>query len=272
MIHLAYPIFFLLLELLGTTDASTKVGGIQHQSIPRPTVQGFRWNARLDRENGFASSSETSTFSIEAHKAAKVSTRQHKSGQIGIPPSKREIRSISKEFVSMWPDFLCQTSVTLGLFQARKNGLYPDVLQRQPDSITSIRPLYLPFSLLNFGNSRPCRDRLAERTNHRDITIIGCWEIPLRGGLLALPSCKDCSNYGKLTFSISKLHKSPQRKGHLEYNYQLSTHIVRYTPWLAGPPPVSRIRKQLYLHSQSFVHAYVTWRFHRAWQRKLLGG
>jgi hypothetical protein len=53
--------------------------------------------------------------------------------------------------------------------------------------------------------------------------------------------------------------------------YTIQTNIVGYRPWLCGATkPVPALRANLYLHSQSIVHGYVMWRFHRRCRRKLL--
>jgi hypothetical protein len=53
----------------------------------------------------------------------------------------------------------------------------------------------------------------------------------------------------------------------------LKSHIVDYRPRLLGSStPTCRIRKSIYLHTQACVHAYVTFRFHRALRVKLQEG
>jgi hypothetical protein len=110
---------------------------------------------------------------------------------------------------------------------------------------------------------------------------------------------------GKLTFAIAKTKKTPYG-GKREDNkdddeessprYQIITRIVDYQPWLAGGgwsssssspssttidtastcdntgthiEPTRRLRHAFYLSTQSVVHAYMTWRFHRTWRNKL---
>ncbi|KAG7341172.1 hypothetical protein IV203_023123 [Nitzschia inconspicua] len=252
---------------------------------------GFRWLATLDRTTGLASSTETSTFLLSHDKVSQSNPPRSKPGIFVFPftrsgGKRREtIRSISNDFVATWPDFLCQSSVTFGLFRSKKH--HQDVSSVQSnhnrnksclgDDVTSIQPTLLPFrlSLLDFGKVQPCLQQPQQGRRNRDGTtvdhILGCWEIPIQGGLLAMASPTKDGYHGKLTFSISKklmVSSNSSRGIHAEC-FQLSTHIIDYAPWLAGSPPISRIRKELYLHTQSYVHAYTTWRFHKAWQRKL---
>jgi hypothetical protein len=114
------------------------------------------------------------------------------------------------------------------------------------------------------------------------------------------------NNYyrGKLTFAIAKTKKTPHGRGKREVKdddeessprYQIITRIVDYQPWLAGGgwsssssssntatdiastcdntrthiEPTRRLRHAVYLSTQSVVHAYMTWRFHRTWRNKL---
>jgi hypothetical protein len=110
---------------------------------------------------------------------------------------------------------------------------------------------------------------------------------------------------GKLIFAIAKTKKTPyggKRKNNKDDDeessprYQIITRIVDYQPWLAGGgwssssaspsstttdtastcdntrthiEPTRRLRHSFYLSTQSVVHAYMTWRFHRTWRNKL---
>ena len=52
---------------------------------------------------------------------------------------------------------------------------------------------------------------------------------------------------------------------------RLRTEISgNYCPWIAGKPPITKLRKFVYLKSQSIIHAYTMWRFHRVW-KKMVG-
>jgi hypothetical protein len=145
----------------------------------------------------------------------------------------RTIYQTSQDIVSSWADFLCRGSVTLGLFEAK-----------HWNKVVSLQPKFIPLSLLEFGEVRRRRN---------------CWEIPIEGGFLSKCGPKR-GDRGKLTFQVSTAK---------EDRLLLETHIVDYRPWLVGGAPVPVMRKLLYSSTQSVVHGYITWRFHKAWQQKL---
>lgn len=242
--------WILVLTLLSGTEANSAKRVSSQVSSPRSLLkqaqqqQNFHWDAGVDSNTGLASSTETSSFGLQ------------KSNLKATPPlSKHHVQSISQHIVSTWPTFICKPSVSLGLFCASK---------KSDDDVMCIHPILFPsLRLLDFGRPKPG----PQHKQHPNDVLCGSWEIPIRGGLLALPSGYNGQGYhGKLTFSIAE-----QRHANCNGSmYQLTTHIVKYSPTLAGPPPVQRIRKQVYLHSQSLVHAYVTWRFHKVWKQELL--
>jgi hypothetical protein len=270
-----------------------------------PVREGYHWTASLNRETGLASSTETSSFLLPS-----VRTTSSKSATFMIDRvsalwkgrhCERKIRSLSKDFVATWPAFLCKPSVTFGLFRtvrtsdpcsllsSHKDTRSGKELPRpKPDSsescVTTLQPRFLPcqLSVLNFGPAmaRPFRQSTglpASPSCNKNVLILGYWEIPLKGGLLALPSqhrqTLSVCEFGKLTFAIVKRRGSCNpnlSKNQVNHHlYEVTTHIVDYTPWLTGPPPVDWLRKQLYLHTQSYVHAYTMWRFHGEWEQKL---
>jgi hypothetical protein len=197
----------------------------QVSSTPVSSIsRNFTWKARIDPQTGLASSIEEST--------AKVSRNVN-------------VKRISEDFVATWPDFICQGSVTLGLFEAKRQGT---------SSCISIRPRCIPINLLTFGMARP--------RNQRANIFYG--EIPIEGGVLALPTSKDNKKYGKLTFSVTKQEQQSSDKHYVF----LKSKIVNYRPWLVGRHP-SKVRQRLYLSTQSVLHAYITWRFHKSWQAEL---
>jgi hypothetical protein len=206
-----------LLCLVLSTLLLHQVSSTQITSIRKK----FNWKSNIDYRTGLASSMEQSSVFVSKNV---------------------RIQRISRDMVTTWPDFICKGSVTLGLFEVKRD-------QRLLG--TSIRPRFVPINLLSFGMVR----RLIQgpKCFH--------WEIPIRGGLLALPTDKDNKVFGKLTFSVAKEQS----------NYRLTTQIVGYRPWLAGTRP-SIVRQRLYLSTQSVLHAYIMWRFHRTWQTELQVG
>jgi hypothetical protein len=173
------------------------------------------------------------------------------------------------------------------------------------DHVSSIQPRFLPcsMSLLNFGRPvevTPCNNKKRKRPLEKDVLCLGTWEIPLRGGWLALAAPTTATSimssskhnkdnppkyYGKLWFAIGKIKCYHDQQPHLwhrklqdyndvespssAYHYQLTSRIIEYRPWLAGPAPVSPVRRWMYLSTQSVFHAYITWRFHNEWEASI---
>lgn len=198
-------------------------------------VSQFAWEASLDPSSGIAQSKETSSVFVEALSLSSAE-RLH-------------LYQASKEFVSSWANFLCKKSLTLGLFQSKFDPV---------DQTSSLQLRYLPISLLTFGS-------LQQGSSSNT------WILPIVRGILSLPNSKHFSplgsdrNRGHLEFRLDVI---PETSGH---RIDLESKIVDYRPWLAGEKiPTSRLRKWLYLKSQVFVHAYVTWRFHALWRKILI--
>lgn len=197
-------------------------------------VTSFSWDATLDRSTGIASSSEVSKLTLE-------------NGYHDGPTANDSIqRQKSKVLVSSWTKFLCQGSVTFGILQTKLDP---------KSGASSLHFRCFPaFPILTFG---PIQERGKD-----------AWEIPIWKSWLALsdPTCP--RRYGCLRFEVKHLDGRIKRNHHS--SIVLESSIVGYRPWLVGNPPVSRARKFLYLNTQSRLHAYVTWRFHKAWRQRLM--
>jgi len=178
-----------------------------------------------------------------------------------------------------------------------------------PSSSLMARFVPFPVKLLEFGkmveSSSPSSD--IHSNSNADLVVLGSWEIPLQGGTLILedeePSSSSATDYrGKLTFVIAKTTRSDEECKRIKSiescrnRYQIMTSIVDYRPWLAGGGYVSKPKKNatnattriwdalkdnretttrqlchaFYLSTQSMVHAYVTWRFHKKWRANLM--
>ena len=190
----------------------------------------FQWEASLDRGTGVAASKEVSWVTIET----PLDVKDHWGEK-------------SKQMVASWTDFLCQKSMTFGILQAKHD---PTI------GAASLHLRGLPmFSILTFGP-------LTERRKY-------VWEIPILPGWLARPDPIQKDYFGRLRFELKPMLEGSHRTKQPNAKLKLESSIVDYRPWLVGPAPVSRIRKYLYLNSQSQIHAYVTWRFHKAWGKLL---
>lgn len=214
----------------------------------------FVWDASLDSTTGLARSQEQSSFLL---------------GQAGGSPNDFfSFNKISRDHVASWADFLCQGSVTFGMLQAK----------RKPDSQSVSLKIrgFSPLSILTFG---PIKERkgsnrmgLSELENDKNV-LVRSWEIPIEKSWLSLAGPN--SERGCLVFKFTVRNGARKRvdKKSIDEKVpicELETQIEDYRPWIAGNPPISKLRKVLYLGVQSRLHAYVTYKFHQAWKNNLL--
>ena len=327
----------------------------------------FHWDASVDVDTGLASSIEQSgPSSINTTINGKISAR-------GDGDENRFLSSkLQREFIASWPEFVCRGDVSFGLFRiVDTTATMIETKKKQQKTgkevILCLQPRFIPITLLKFGQvkvnygtkskatsaigglrrvysySRNRRNDSYEIDEQEDIhhsTRMMSWEIPIMGGILALPSSprrsqrkmnhkklhkkskSEATTWGKLVFNVDKITCRPSRRPPLlssatttkstvsstsndiknrkkYFRYNLTTQIVGYRPRLVGYPPITRqpnqhqsdktnndgnfvsfigtgrritfpARKWFYLHSQSYVHAYVTWRFHKSWHDRLL--
>jgi hypothetical protein len=188
----------------------------------------FSWQASLDAPTGLARAKETSKAAFTTTGSSRQATRK--------------LQHFSRNLAASYPNWLVSGSVTLGILRAVSN---PN------DLSTTLKPRLIDLRLLSFGDLRIKR-----------ATATGCeFELPITGGLLSLPP-KGKHNRGCLNFEVitDKMTDGSVISCHLR-----TTIVGNYRPWVAGDPPVPFLRKWTYLSSQSLVHAYVMWRYHKAW-------
>lgn len=188
----------------------------------------FSWQASLDTATGIGRAKETSKaiFKITGSSREAIEKLQH----------------FSHTLAASYPNWLASGSVTLGTLRAVSN---PD------DLSTDLKPRLIDTCLLSFGDLRIKR-----------ATTTGCeFELPITGGLLSLPS-KGKQDRGCINFEVIS---DSMPDDSVISCYMRTTIAGSYCPIVAGAPPVPFVRKWTYLSSQSLVHAYVMWRYHKAW-------
>jgi hypothetical protein len=239
-----------------TTSASAPKKGTTSSVGPiRLFPRGFSWTASSNRATGLASSKESSRCSLRNKQQLQQQQEWYKNALY-----EQRLHASTHDLVSSWCQFLCKGSVSLGLFQRRTLSRESTVslnvgeksfeLSRRDDEYaSSMCPRWMSFSLLTFGKAR----RMPLSWNG--------WDIPFEGGLLSLEN-SNTKERGKLIFEMMRDEDD-------ESVVRLQTQVVDYTPRLGGQAPVPVLRQWVYLHSQSCVHAYVTWRFHRVWQERV---
>ncbi|CAJ1955623.1 unnamed protein product [Cylindrotheca closterium] len=201
----------------------------------------FRWKASIDPKTGIASSEETSKF-------------QWKQNYETSPESMRSVIRVSRQFISHYPQWLARPKVSFGLLTTKTDS---------KSNETTLRPRFLPnLPLLTFG----------------PMQVIGSpkkpwcqYKLPITGGLLALGNAKRPKDMGCLFFETNTSRANlPDKDSWPELACTCTSEIAgAYRPWIAGGPSANFIRPWAYLSSQSMVHAYVMWRFHKAWKRRL---
>lgn len=139
--------------------------------------------------------------------------------------SSRQLSKTTVGCFSRYPQWLATPNVSFGMLKA----------VNRKDGSTILQDRFLQLQLLVFGKPQ---------VKGKTTTIL-----PIIGGLLALPDKRN--RYGSLVFS-------------LENNSRMATSIGHgYRPALAGSPPVNMLRAWMYRSTQTVVHAYVMWRFHK---------
>jgi hypothetical protein len=133
-------------------------------------------------------------------------------------------KKISQRFLD-YPTWLCKGSVTLGLFKAVRSSA-----EQSGGPCWDVRLKGTGTSMLALGLP-------SKRGN-----VV---QFPLQGGLVV------AANQGCLRFAVTD-------------HGLIETNIVNYRPSICGAkPPISAFRAGVYVRSQTLVHAYVMWRFHR---------
>lgn len=196
--------------------------------------KGFSWSASIDRPTGIATSSETSQVWNGSDLECKL---------LRAKP-KRRLQCLQNNFES-YPNWLAKKLVTFGVLRAIEN---------EKGSI-AIQDVFFGCNLLTFD--RPT-SRFQVKDRERRFTV----NLPVTGGIMAYreDSRKDRhGDLGRLLFSVVET-TTPNKTT----RFSLETGISGYRPAIAGGPPVSRVRKWMYQSTQSYVHAYVMWRFHRS--------
>jgi hypothetical protein len=223
--------------LLPTTTQSDAASGARAAGI------NYHWSAAIATATGIATSRERS------HPPAcypRMTTREQRQAML--------------QAFTTYPQWLARPRVTFGMVQAQQNqtdGSTTIYLRSVTRNSTLIRSNGL--ALLRFGKpQRHVRHRGGRKQNTPEITSI---LLPITGGVLAQPTrttrtAKTGPRYGSLMFS---LHQAQNQIVAVETKIQDG-----YRPTLAGRRlPLSNLQARMYQSTQSLVHAYVMWRFHK---------
>jgi hypothetical protein len=244
------------LLLSWTVASSARVGPVR---LPGGS---YRWEAALDRPTGTATSREISAVPAGSrlHEAA-IRAACNGGGGGGA------LDVMAERLFSDYPAWLCRPSVTFGLLRAVETVEGGTELRSRPFGIK-----FLEFGKarslgrVSVGTAPAAGDGGTERTSRCAIRI------PITGGLLALPGPnnnekrKDRGCGGALSFALrtkQTVKRSDETEGST-LRCSIVTGIAGYRPAIAGrAAPTGRLRAAVYLGTQSFLHGYIMWRFHR---------
>lgn len=239
------------------------------------TTIDFQWEAGLDTLSGLAYSSERSRI-----------TKPYDCLLI------RDDDAILKskiEFVG-YPQFLGRRNIMFGLLRAKssqndENG--------QPTTMICA-PIF-DINLISFGvpsvtvippcrsntySKKSCNDEKQTRQQHYSVLA----KIPVVGGLLVCNTNKDRTElktkrqkmdmgnkYGEIWLQVTLPQRDRAAREQNGYaDIEIETRLVDYRPSIAGIPPIGSVRRLLYRHTQSYLHAYVMWRFHNHCYKNIL--
>lgn len=242
-------LIFLSILRNGAPNHDTDVGPIR---LPFLKVgRCYQWQASLDSSSGRATSKELSQSSWMQNRETKRAT-------------KKSVRRASQKFLERYPQWLAQGRVTFGLLRA----VTSDADEMNNEQVTSIKPRFFNINLLSFGKLKVVKQRTFGRRHFHE------FELPITSGILTLSSPQPKKDRGCLKFSVVAKPLSPSSAKGKRRKKTMSCHLQseisgNYCPKLAGPAPVSFLRKWGYLSTQSLVHAHVMWKLHRTWNSRV---
>jgi hypothetical protein len=220
------------------------------QPSPRPSARAaarrrnalfYKWQARVERSTGIASSFESSL----------VPPSSSLGQLLGTTSRRHDWRRATKAWFGQYPVWLCRGRTSFGLLRAvpssNRNGGYDVVTRRWLGGVTLLsldRPKVAVIS--------------GPELNGRCYTV----SLPIVGGLLAVRhEGSKSASLGSLCFSLEI--RGDHRRAPDEIKGRLITFIQAYRARMCGPVvPTHPLRARLYLSTQSLVHAYVMWRYH----------
>ena len=194
----------------------------------------FKWRASVENTFGKATSKETSVLTWK---------RNYSTSKESIQSLKR----VSKKWVEGYPQWL--PKVAWGLLRATTTTTTRS--KQSTTTTTTIQPRFWDCNLLSFGNLQ------VRKMNRRGCEL----ELPIVSGLLALGN----KNQGCLKFyAVVEPNNKGSDNDRITCRFQ-SKIGGNYCPWIAGGEGSPMAQKWMYLSTQSIVHAYIMWRFHKRW-------
>mmetsp|Transcript_2372 Transcript_2372/g.6885 ORF Transcript_2372/g.6885 Transcript_2372/m.6885 type:complete len:289 (+) Transcript_2372:254-1120(+) len=258
------------LHLVATALASAVLVGCSVDAALFGNSHIFRWNASLNRITGEAAATETS-----------MPRRRRKAASPKYAPNICDEKSLIK-LLKSYPAWLSKPSVSFGVLRTStlsersdvaRNRILVDRTQAQigsPNGV-SINDSLFGLNLLCFGKPRVSILKSSTSVSGRRRSLQA--DFPVIGGLLdgkrdaTVSSSNNTNEHGCIRFVVEQEkirdRDEKQRDRRCWRIVRIESCICDgYHPAIAGPGPVSPIRKAVYLSSQSLIHAYVMRRFH----------
>lgn len=204
----------------------------------RSSIRDFRWDASVNKRTGLAQSIETSYSTPFASRNISF-----------------HITSLKNAFEN-YPNFLGLNNIVPGV-----RVMYSNCDEKGSMLTRSyVRDVVFGVKLLEFGTPKSTLQKSKGLQTY----------LPIMGGFLVQKPFekregiqkkkkKKIKNFGYLEFTATCENDKNDPSNH---TWMITTQIIDYPPRIAGPAPVCSIRKELYLKSQSILHAYVMRRFH----------
>eukprot|EP00977_Amphora_coffeiformis_P022940 scaffold11972_cov134-Amphora_coffeaeformis.AAC.1 len=230
--------------------------------------QGFTWHASVDRTTGKATAQEISRFT--------ATTKQHNDNNNGSNRNRAggaaALLAKTAPVLGQYPQWLCQGRVTLGLLRAKP-------ATSSGGTTTSIQTRVGGINLLTFG--KPVGQRMAVNTSHKAMSALlrqeaVQWKYPITSGLLVsrpggslILTLRQQQQPPSVVASSSSSSSpsstlSPAPPPVVVVDAVIDTQFVDYRPRIVGNTvPANPLRVGFYLGTQSLVHGFVMWRFHR---------
>lgn len=228
-----------------------------------PSKANFSWQASVDRLTGKAHSLEASNVPIQSKLAITVARSSSSGTRDDRADDTIDLLALATDMFGAYPSWLCRFPVTFGLLHAVPAG-----------GGYQVRSRFFGVKILSFGAPRSRGIKFKnEKERGTDCSVV----LPITGGILSLPGPR--GDRGSLQFALQTTTRThddaaardstgddaaPSAAQTPATTCRIATAISGYRPALCGGAvPVSTWRAGFYLRSQSILHGYIMWKFHR---------
>jgi hypothetical protein len=261
----------------------------------------FQWKTSFNRTTGMASSKESSIVPHESALYRLFCGVGGNSTTTTPPASTRDLLAHTQDIISRYPTWLCRAKLTGGLLRAVRDGGNYKIQLRLVPNLDLLVFGTVRGNRLSYRHETQDAKSIVETTLCTlTLPIVGGLlalpaTTPSRRSLSGKAKSSDC---GSMVFTFRRDHVYDHRQDtkttkrnrstnetqqrqplsspppmssddhsttHCNCNLAILTALVHYRPWLVGhhKTPVPRYRQWGYQSTQSVLHAYIMWRFHK---------